>query len=385
METLRDGKLRAAVAAHEAEALACWRRWVERESPSGDQAAIDALGRGVAAAFAPLGCTPEYVQNPAGSHVILRRGRGLGGWLCLGHLDTVYPRGTTLHMPWREEAGRVFGPGVMDMKGGIAVAWLALRALADAAGEEAAAGSPAITILLAGDEETGSAGSRALTERLARQAAAVLVLEPAAGETGKLKTARKGIANFQICARGQAAHAGVDFFAGANAIVVLARLAVELAGWSAEAQGVTVNCGVLRGGTRSNVVPAEAEMLVDARAWTAADLAAIEARVRALRPADERVKLSVTGGVNRPPMERSEATAALFERAQAAGRQAGLELEECATGGGSDGNFTAALGVPTLDGMGVVGGGAHSPGEWADRQSLAARAVVLAALLRAAP
>ncbi|MGH9533493.1 MAG: M20/M25/M40 family metallo-hydrolase [Terriglobales bacterium] len=390
--------LRAAVEAHQSEAMALWRRWVERETPSGAKAALDALGREIAASFAVLGFAEEFAADAGGDHVILRRagqgaaagGRG-SGWLLLGHLDTVYPRGTTLRMPWRLEGERVCGPGVMDMKGGIAVAWLALRALHGFGGQ---AGKPAprsggvgpvgpVTVLLVSDEETGSAGSRALTERLARQARAVLVLEPGGGETGKLKTARKGIANFTLRAEGRAAHAGVDYFAGANAIVELARQAVELAGWSDEARGVTVNCGVLHGGTRGNVVPAEADLVVDARAWTAAELAAIAARIARLQPVDPRVRLTVGGGVNRPPMEPSAATAELFARAQLAGHGLGLAIEECATGGGSDGNFTAALGIPTLDGLGVVGGGAHSPREWAHVHSLAERAALLAALLSA--
>lgn len=372
-----NGTWRTAAAAHETEAMAWWRRWVERESPSGEKVAIDACGREVAAAFAPLGWRAEFVAGTEGDHLILRPPVEIagGGTLLIGHLDTVYPLGTLARMPWREDGDRVHGPGVMDMKGGIAVAWLALRALT------AAGGGSAATLLLVSDEETGSGGSRALTERLARQAQSVLVLEPAAGETGKLKTARKGIGNFTLRAEGRAAHAGVDYFAGANAIVELARQAVELASWSNEGQGITVNCGVIHGGTRSNVVPAEAELAVDARAWTAAALAGVEARLRRLRAVDAGVRLTVAGGVNRPPMERSPAGMELFARAQAAARAAGMELEECATGGGSDGNFTAALGIPTLDGMGVVGGGAHSPGEWAARRSLVERAAVLAGLL----
>ncbi len=372
-----NGEWRVA-AAREPEAMAWWRRWVERESPSGDKAAIDSCGREVAAAFGPLGWRAEFVAGAEGDHLILRPPEeiaGGGGMLLLGHLDTVYPIGTLARMPWWEEGDRVYGPGVMDMKGGIAVAWLALRALT------AGGALPAATLLLVADEETGSGGSRALTERLARKARAVLVLEPAAGETGKLKTARKGIANFTLRAEGRAAHAGVDYFAGSNAIVELARQAVELASWSDERRGITVNCGVIHGGTRSNVVPAEAELAVDARAWTAADLAAVETRLRRLRAVDAGVRLAVTGGVNRPPMERGPAGMALFARARAAAQAAGLALEECATGGGSDGNFTAALGIPTLDGMGVVGGGAHSPGEWAARHSLVDRAAVLAGML----
>lgn len=374
-----NGTWRTAAAVHETEAMAWWRRWVERESPSGEKVAIDACGREVAAAFAPLGWRAEFVAGPEGDHLILRPQVEIAagaGTLLIGHLDTVYPLGTLARMPWREEGERVHGPGVMDMKGGIAVAWLALRALTATGG-----GAPAATLLLVSDEETGSGGSRALTERLARQAQAVLVLEPAAGETGKLKTARKGIANFTLRAEGRAAHAGVDYFAGANAIVELARQAVELASWSDEGQGITVNCGVIHGGTRSNVVPAEAELAVDARAWTAAALARVEARLRRLRAVDAGVRLTVAGGVNRPPMERSPAGMELFAQARSAARAAGVELEDCATGGGSDGNFTAALGIPTLDGMGVVGGGAHSPGEWAARRSLVERAAVLAGLL----
>ncbi|MGH9527386.1 MAG: M20/M25/M40 family metallo-hydrolase, partial [Terriglobales bacterium] len=350
-----DG-LKAAVAAHEAEAIALWRRWVQRETPSGDRRALEILGHAVAAAFESLAFEAEFVADGAGAHVILRGGDGqgtkrgqnrAGGWLLLGHLDTVYPRGTAAQMPWREQDGRFYGPGVMDMKGGIALAWLALRAMQDlnqAASTAVATGSSsprhppgaaAITILLVSDEETGSAGSRALTEKLARASEAVLVLEPGGGESGKLKTARKGIANFVLRAEGKAAHAGVDFFAGANAIIELARQAAGLAGWSQEARGITVNCGVIRGGTRGNVVPAEAELVVDARAWTARDLQAIETRIRALEAVDPKVRLTVSGGLNRPPMERSAEGTKLFARAQEAGRAVGVVIEECATGGGS--------------------------------------------------
>lgn len=376
-------RLRGVIQARAATALERLRRWVELESPSDDKAALDFCGRAIAddftAAHARLAIHP---QTQAGDHLelTLAPGREKGpGLLLLGHFDTVYPLGTLAAMPFCAAGGRIQGPGVLDMKGGISVvyeAWVALRHF----GLEA---RRPVTLLLVSDEETGSATARPLIERLARDAAAVLVLEPGAGAEGRLKTARKGIAHFSVRAEGIAAHAGVDFEQGASALLELARQTVVWAGLTDLERGVTVNPGVLRGGTRSNVVAASAELELDVRAWRDQDLREVVARIQSSRPHDPRVKLAVSGGINRPPMEPTPAAAALFERACGIGRALGLALAAAATGGGSDGNFTAALGVPTLDGLGPAGGGAHSPGEYCTADSLVSRAALLALLLLA--
>ncbi|HXE31858.1 MAG TPA: M20 family metallopeptidase [Terriglobales bacterium] len=344
--------------------LAQLRQWVEVETPSLEPERVRALAAQVAHVFAGAGCTAtlhEYgLQLDCGHAPRV---------LLLGHLDTVYAAGTLARMPYRREGERVFGPGVFDMKGGVVQALYALQAL------RAAGRAPEARLLFVFDEEIGSKGSRPLTERLAREAAAVLVLEPAA-EGGRLKTARKGIALYQLEARGVAAHAGVDFEKGSSAIAALARGIAELAAWCDLERGVTLNPGVIAGGTRANVVAESARAELDVRAWSAADLEDVDRRLRKL-------PLAVTGGINRPPMEASAAGAALFARAQAAGRSLGLALEAARTGGGSDGNFTAALGVPTLDGLGMVGAGAHAAHELIEVGQFAPRTALLAELMGA--
>lgn len=361
------------------------RAWVEMESPSLDKARVDAFGRVVAAAFARQGArvqtqaVPEWgdvveaVFEPAASEAAGEPET----ILLLGHLDTVYPVGTLEHMPFRIADGRVWGPGVIDMKGGLLQGLYALQALQ-------ALGVPLrrrCVFLMIGDEETGSHGGRAAIEAWARKAGSVLVLEPGSGLAGKLKTARKGIAALTFTAHGRAAHAGVDFSQGASAILELARQIVAVSGLTDLERGVTVNAGVVSGGTRSNVVAAEARVEFDVRAPRLDDLERVAAQVRARQPVDPRVTLEISGGINRPPMERTAAIAALFARARELGRQVGLQLEESATGGGSDGNFTAALGVATLDGLGMVGEGAHSPGESFLLETLTPRTALLALLL----
>ena len=376
-------RLRALVAARAPAALERLRQWVERESPSTDKEAVDACGRAICDDFVAAGASLTlHRQAEAGDHyeLVLAPGREPGpGLLLLGHVDTVYPLGTLPSMPFRQAQGRVAGPGVLDMKGGVLAAyeaWVALRHLNLEARRR-------VMLLLVSDEETGSATSRPLIEQLAQHAGAVLVLEPGSGPEGRLKTARKGIASFDVRATGAAAHAGVDFAQGASAVLELARQTVEWARLTDLERGVTVNPGVLRGGTRSNVVAAEAVLELEARAWRLGDLRAVEQRILAARPCDERVKLEVKGGINRPPMERSAGGAALFARARELGVMLGLDLEESATGGGSDGNFTAALGVATLDGLGPAGGGAHSPGEYCLAETLVSRSALLGLLLLA--
>ena len=301
----------------------------------------------------------------------------------LGHLDTVYPLGTLAAMPWREmeaeDGVRLLGPGVVDMKAGVV---MALEAIA-AVGETSNALPQPVTLLLVADEEVGSTESRPHTERLARESAAVFVLEPAQGLA--YKTARKGVGHFEVTVEGVAAHAGVDFTKGHSAVREMAGLVEEISSWTDLYAGRTLNVGVIAGGTRSNVIAATCRIEVDARVRTMEDAARVEALFRGLRTRDIACRLRIEGGINRPPMERSAGTVALFHRAQALAAEIGLELTEAATGGGSDGNFTAALGVPTLDGMGAVGGGAHSPQEYVVAGHLVERTALLAGMLQSEP
>ncbi len=294
--------------------------------------------------------------------------------LLLGHLDTVWPLGTLQTMPCKVSAGRLWGPGTLDMKAGVAMAFAALELLI-----EAGLLTREIVLLLTGDEEIGSQSGRPIVESLAKQSAAVYVLEPAQGLA--YKTARKGIGNWRIDVAGIAAHAGVDFEKGANAIRELARVIEEVSSWTDLKRGLTVSVGVVEGGTKSNVIPAHAWAEVDARIARAADGPRIERRFAALKAHDPRCKLTITGGVNRPPMERGRGAVRLFRQAQALARELGFSLNEASTGGGSDGNFTAALGIPTLDGMGAVGEGAHARHESVLIEHLAPRTALLAAML----
>jgi glutamate carboxypeptidase len=360
-----------------AEMTAQIRLLAQMESPSDNKAAVDRLGEVVAREFGRLDGRPQFHKVASrGDHlqVDLPGGGGAKPALLLGHLDTVYPMGTLANMPVREAKGRLHGPGVLDMKAGIVMMKFALQSLA----AEGALPRP-VTILLTTDEEVGSETSRALIEQLARRSSEVFVLEPAQGTA--LKTARKGVGDYYVKVTGRAAHAGVDFDKGRSAILELARQIERIAGFSDQKRGLTVNVGVIRGGTRTNVIAAEAEAEVDVRIARAADAARLAKRFAALRPIDRACKLAVTGGVNRPPMERSPAIVALFRRAQKLAAELGWKLAEASTGGGSDGNFTAALGLPTLDGMGAVGEGAHAAHENIVLAELPRRTALLAAML----
>jgi len=240
-----------------------------------------------------------------------------------------------------------------------------------------------VVLQLNSDEEVGSHSSRALSEANARKSDFVLVLEPGTGLTGKLKTARKGVGGYTVRVRGRAAHAGVDFTNGANAIVELARQIERIQGFTNLGIGLTVNPGVIQGGTRTNIVPEEASCDVDIRVARLRDAAGIDRKFRGLKPVDKRCSLTVEGELNRPPMERTREIGALFARARALAAEIGVTLEESATGGGSDGNFTAALGVPTLDGLGMVGEGAHCSNESVLIERMADRMAVLAGLVAA--
>lgn len=300
-----------------------------------------------------------------------------GQILVLAHSDTVWPLGTLAHMPFREEAGRLWGPGVLDMKSGIAFFIYAIRMLRML--EVPVARN--IVLQVNADEEMGSESSRALTEEAARQSAVVLVVEPGTGLKGKLKTARKGVGDYTVTVKGRASHAGVDFEAGASAIIELARQIPRISKFTRREQGITVNPGVITGGTRSNVVAAEARAEVDVRVERIKDAPALDKKFRGLRPVDKRCSIEVEGGLNRPPMERTAATRKLFQTARGFAKELGVKLEESLSGGGSDGNFTAALGVPTLDGLGGVGEGAHAVNESILVDRIADRVALLAMLL----
>jgi glutamate carboxypeptidase len=300
-----------------------------------------------------------------------------GKILVLAHSDTVWPLGTLAQMPLRQERGRLWGPGVLDMKSGIAFfvyAILTLRALEIPVRRS-------ILFQVNSDEEVGSETSRPLTEEAARQSAIALLLEPGTGLKGKLKTERKGVGDYTVAVNGKASHAGVDFRAGASAVLELARQIPKIAAFTNLKQGITVNPGVIAGGTRTNVVAAEAHVDVDIRIAKIKDAAVLDKKFRSLRPFDKRCSIQVEGGLNRPPMERSPAIRSLFQKARACAKELGVSLEESATGGGSDGNFTAALGVPTLDGLGGVGEGAHAANESILLDRIADRTALLAMLL----
>ena len=356
------------------------RQMVECESPSDDPSGIARFNQ-LLADFV----SGEATCRKAGANLTctfsLPGRRKTGQVMALGHADTVWPLGTLRGMPFREAEGRLWGPGVLDMKAGLAFFIFAMRGL-----RELDIPVPHRVILqVNSDEETGSRDSRALTEKNARLSRAVLVLEPGTGLTGKLKTARKGIGDYRIKVRGVASHAGVDFEKGASAVVELARQIERVAGFTDLARGITVNPGVISGGTRSNVIAERAEAHVDIRIPRLRDAGPLERKFRALKPFDKRCSVEVSGGLNRPPMERSKGVRDLFAVARQAAAEIGVELEESATGGGSDGNFTAALGIPTLDGLGAVGEGAHAVHESVLTDRIADRVALLARLIAAIP
>jgi glutamate carboxypeptidase len=363
--------------------VALIRQFVECESPSDNQAAVNRFVELVADTVAPFARAKTVSGGKFGKHLVcemqLPGGRKRGRILALAHSDTVWPMGTLRSMTFRQADGRLWGPGVLDMKAGIAFFIFAAQALR----ELDIAVPHKVALQVNSDEEVGSESSRALTEKNAARSQAVLVLEPGTGLAGKLKTARKGVGGFTVTVRGRASHAGVDFQAGASAIVELSRQIERIAQFVNPERGITVNPGVISGGTRSNVVAAEANAQIDIRVLRLKDAPALERKFRALRPFDKRCSIEVTGGLNRPPMERSAGIARLYRTAQKLARELGVETEESLTGGGSDGNFTAAMGVPTLDGLGAVGEGAHAVNESILVDRIADRTALLAKLLAA--
>jgi glutamate carboxypeptidase len=354
---------------------------VECESPSDSPAGVNRFIDLVAEHTRSFAWAETIEAEPYGRHLRLhfklKNRTAEGQILGLGHSDTVWQLGTLQIMPWNIRDGRLWGPGVLDMKAGLAFFLYAVNALV----ELHTPASHPVTLLIVSDEEVGSPTSRPLTEAEARKSSAVLVLEPGTGLTGKLKTARKGVGRYTIYIEGRASHAGVDFAAGASAILEAAHQIQKLAQFTDLDRGITVNPGVISGGTRSNVVAAHARIEVDVRLAHLKDAAELDEKLRSLEPADKRCTVTVEGSLNRPPMERTEAIANLFRRAQVIGHDMGIELEESSTGGGSDGNFTAALGLPTLDGLGAIGEGAHAPNESILIDRIADRTALLAGLL----
>jgi len=368
--------LLAAAESHRAWALNVIEDLVRLESPSGDTIALDRVSAEIARLFVELGARATPVPQARGDHLRVEAGRGDAQVLLIGHFDTVWPRGQLARMPVQRRDGRLYGPGSYDMKAGIAIAMLALRALVDTGRLP----SHRIVMLWTSDEEVGSATARSLVEAEAVRSRAVLVLEPAL-PGGGVKTARKGIADFRITASGIAAHAGVDPEKGASAVHELARQAARLLELNDPGSGLTINIGCIAGGTRPNVVAADATMDVDVRIPTQADAARVSAAIAQLVPIDPRVRLAIEGGINRPPMERTAGVAALYERAARIAQSLGRRLAEGATGGGSDGNFTAALGIPTLDGLGADGDGAHALHEHILEDSVPFKAALVAGLI----
>jgi glutamate carboxypeptidase len=357
------------------------RRFVTAESPSLEKAAADRCCTVIAEAWRESGARVERItQKHRGD--ILRithtpsKSRPSDQLLVLGHYDTVYSTGTIARMPFRVKAGKAYGPGTFDMKAGIVQALFVLQALQ----QEEIPLRKRIVFLWTSDEEIGSESSRKIFETEARRSDAVFVLEPSFGPRGLLKTARKGVGEAELIVHGRASHAGLAPQEGINAIHELARQLARIEGWNDFQRGVTINAGVIEGGTRTNVIPERARAVLDLRALRVLDMRSLERRLHALRPFKQGARLEITGGFDRPPLEHNM-SAALFARAQLLAKQMNVSLGECTVGGGSDGNFTAALGIPTLDGLGAVGDGAHSSHEHVLINTMPTRSALLAALL----
>jgi glutamate carboxypeptidase len=358
------------------------RELVECESPSDDASAAARFADLFASRISDIAKVKPVKGGKYGPHLVCEfqlpgPKRHDGQLMALGHADTVWPLGTLAKMPWREQDGKLSGPGVFDMKAGLAFFVFAMRGLR-------ALEIPVrrrVILQVNSDEEVGSDSSRPLTEKNARASEAVLVIEPAAGPDGKLKTSRKGVGDYLVRVRGKSAHAGLDFSSGASAILELARQIDRIAEFTDLGRGITVNPGVIAGGTRTNVVADDARVEVDIRVARLQDAPKLDRRFRALKPFDKRCSIEVTGGLNRPPLERTPGVVKLYKLAKKLSAEMGIELGETGVGGGSDGNFTAGLGIPTLDGLGPVGDGAHAAhehilaGRIADRTALIAKLV----------
>lgn len=363
------------------EMLRVLRCFVSMESPSLEKAAADRCCSVIAKEWRKLGVRVERIpQKHRGDHLriiyVPDKSRSAGQLLVLGHYDTVYSTGTLRTMPFRVFSTKAYGPGIFDMKAGLVQALFVLEALQRAKLRP----EKRIVFLWTSDEEIGSESSRKLIETEARRSDAVFVLEPSFGSRGLLKTARKGVGEAELLVQGRASHAGLAPKEGVNAINELAAQLTRIETWNDSRNGVSINADIVEGGTRTNVVAERARAVLDLRALRPSDMRRLERRLQALRPVHKGAKLKITGGFDRPPLER-KMCAALFARAKSLAKQMNLSLGECTAGGGSDGNFTGALGIPTLDGLGAVGDGAHSDHEYVLIHTMPARAALVAALL----
>ncbi len=359
------------------------RKVVEAESPSRDTQGIRAVAElleAQAKKISGVNSVERILAQGYGEHLLIRAygsdAKDKKHILLIGHIDTVHPRGSLSQRPWRIDNDKIFAPGIFDMKANCVLLLEVLQGLAESGLQP---GAP-VTILFTCDEEIGSPTGRALVEREAAHAKVCLVLEPST-PGGKVKTGRKGTGNFTLKAHGVASHAGLDPQKGANAIVEIARQILKLHQLNDFEIGTTVTVTTIKGGTATNVVPAEAECEIDVRFSSMAEAARIENEIRSLKAADERVRLEISGDINRPPLERTAGVAALYEKAKQAAGSLGFELDETQVGGASDGNFVSALGVPVLDGLGIAGDGAHSDHEHILPADIPFRGALLSTLL----
>lgn len=360
--------------------LCLLQKMVELESHSYDKRGVDELAEFLAGQFRAHGADVEVLQDTSRGNllrVVWKSKISTKPILLLGHMDTVWPRGTIDSRPFRLEDGKAYGPGVFDMKSGILLCLLLCRAFK----EKQIDPGKDVVFFFTSDEEIGSRAALPYLDSMAPACRAVLCLEPSL-PGGKVKTFRKGVGEFKIRVRGIPAHAGVDHSKGANAILELSRLVLKLHELTDYSRGITINVGKIRGGTASNVVAADAEAEVDFRVKTLADGRWLEEQIRALKPSDSRCILQIDGGLNRPPLERTPEIVALYEKARSLAATVGMDLGEGSTGGGSDGSFTAAMGIPTLDGLGVEGDGAHALDEHIVVESIPLRATLLSQLVQ---
>jgi glutamate carboxypeptidase len=349
---------------------------VETESPSHDKSAVDRVGAIVAEEARKLGAQVEIIRNAeTGDHVLSKWGSGKDGILLLCHMDTVFPLGTIQKTPFREEGEKIFGPGTLDMKAGIVIALAAIEE-----GQKQGLKRP-ITLLCTSDEEIGSHTSREHIERLAQESALVLVMEGALLD-GSLKTWRKGTGGFWVKVKGRAAHSGGDHQAGRNAIEEMAHQVIAIQKLTDYSKQTTLNVGVIQGGTVSNVVPEEANIEVDVRVMQPGEWERIEAEMKKLKPVLDGTSIEIIGGLNRPPMPFDDLMKATFEKAKSIAAKIGMNLTAGGTGGASDGNFVAPLGIPVLDGMGAVGEGYHSDREYIFTNSMEQKVQLITSLLR---
>lgn len=355
------------------------KNYVEMESPSSNKDAVDKLGSYIQQQFLKLGCRLTRIkQEEFGDQLRLEYGEGEEQILILGHFDTVKDIGTLEQEPWRVEEGRVYGPGIYDMKSGIVFAYFALEAIR----EHKLPLNKRLVFLWNTDEEMGSPSSRKYIQEEASKSSSVLVLEPSYG-SGSLKTSRKGGGEFKVMVHGRAAHAGNDHAKGVNAIAELAHHILEIQSWTNYEEGTTLSVGMINGGSASNVVPEFAEAIVDVRVAKKSAMSIVQRRTVALTPAHPEAKVSVQWEFVTPPMERTEQTEQLYLLAYKQAAEEGFELTEMNAGGTSDGNFAAAAGVPVLDGLGPVGDGAHAPHEHIMLKDIPERIALLVRMLTA--